>query len=134
MTVSLFALAAAALSQAQAPSGSPVDPAMGVPVASSVEALPEPERDPLRIDIAADPILGLARESAPDDQVCWTGDVTQAKKILWAMLFNTDGNGDHWLDEGATITGSAGQTIEVEYSVTGEGGPTPRALSVPVCP
>ena len=68
MTVSLFALAAAALSQAQAPSGSPVDPAMGVPVASPVEALPEPERDPLRIDIAADPILGLARESAPDDQ------------------------------------------------------------------
>ena len=41
---------------------------MGVPVASSVEALPEPERDPLRIDMAADPILGLARESAPDDQ------------------------------------------------------------------
>jgi hypothetical protein len=73
-------------------------------------------------------------ESAPDDKLCYTGDATQAKKILWAMLGNTDGNGDHWLDDGATVTGSAGKTIEVEYSVTGEGGSTPRSLSVSVCP
>jgi hypothetical protein len=73
-------------------------------------------------------------ESAPDDMLCYTGDATQAKKILWTMLANTDGNGDHWLDEGATITGSTGQTLEADWSVTGEGGSTPRALSVPVCP
>lgn len=71
-------------------------------------------------------------ESAPDKGVCYTGDATKAKKILWAMLSNTDGNGDHWLDEGATITARGGK-LEVKYSVTGEGGSTPRALSVPVC-
>lgn len=73
-------------------------------------------------------------ESAPDDKLCYSGDTAKAKKILWAMLGNTDGNGDHYLDEGATVTGSAGKTIEVEWSVTGEGGSTPRSLSVPVCP
>jgi hypothetical protein len=71
-------------------------------------------------------------QSAPDT-VCYTGDVTKAKKILWAMLGNTDGNGDHWLDEGATITARNGNALEVRYSVTGEGGSQPRSLSVPVC-
>jgi len=70
--------------------------------------------------------------SAPD-QVCYTGDVATAKKILFAMLDNTNGNGDHWLDDGAKITGSSGKTLRVAYSVTGEGGSNPRALSVPVC-
>jgi hypothetical protein len=73
-------------------------------------------------------------ESAPDDKLCYTGDTTKAKKIIWTMLGNTDGNGDHWLDEGATVTGSSGKTINVAWSVTGEGGSTPRSLSVPVCP
>lgn len=70
-------------------------------------------------------------ESAPDT-VCYTGDATKAKKLLWAMLGNTDGNGDHWLDEGATITARSGK-LDVKYSVTGEGGSQPRSLSVPVC-
>lgn len=73
-------------------------------------------------------------ESAPDDKLCYSGDTAKAKKVIWAMLGNTDGNGDHWLDEGATVTGSAGKTIKVEWSVTGEGGSNPRELSVPVCP
>jgi hypothetical protein len=73
-------------------------------------------------------------ESAPDSGVCYKGDATKAKKILWAMLGNTDGNGDHWLDEGATIESRAGGKLEVEYSVTGEGGSTPRSLDVKVCP
>jgi len=73
-------------------------------------------------------------ESAPDDKTCYSGDTAKAKKIIWAMLGNTDGNGDHWLDEGATVTGSAGKTIKVAWSVTGEGGSSPRELSVPVCP
>lgn len=73
-------------------------------------------------------------ESVPDDALCYTGDTVKAKKIVWAMLGNTDGNGDHWLDEGATVTGSAGKTIRAEWSVTGEGGSTPRELRVPVCP
>lgn len=71
-------------------------------------------------------------DSAPGS-VCYTGDVTKAKKILWAMLGNTDGNGDHYLDEGAKISSRPSNGLEVEYSVTGEGGSTPRALSVPVC-
>lgn len=71
-------------------------------------------------------------ESAPDS-VCYTGDATKAKKILFAMLGNTDGNGDHYLDEGATITSRAGNALQVKYSVTGEGGSTPRSLAVPVC-
>lgn len=70
-------------------------------------------------------------ESAPDT-VCYSGDATKAKKILWAMLGNTDGNGDHWLDEGAAITARSG-ALEVKYSVTGEGGSQPRKLSVPQC-
>jgi hypothetical protein len=71
-------------------------------------------------------------ESVPDKGTCFTGDSTKAKKILFAMLANTDGNGDHWLDEGATITLRAGK-LEVKYSVTGEGGSNPRALTVPAC-
>jgi hypothetical protein len=71
-------------------------------------------------------------DSAPAS-VCYTGDVTKAKKILWAMLGNTDGNGDHYLDDGAKISSRAANALHVEYSVTGEGGSNPRALSVPVC-
>jgi hypothetical protein len=67
------------------------------------------------------------------DSLCYTGDPTAAKKILWTMLGNTDGNGDHWLDEGATIKVGAAQALRVEFSVTGEGGSSPRELDVPVC-
>ncbi len=71
-------------------------------------------------------------DDAPDS-VCYTGDATAAKKILWTMLGNTDGNGDHWLDEGATIKAGAAQSLRVDFSVTGEGGSSPRELDVPMC-
>ncbi|MBS2011724.1 MAG: hypothetical protein JST00_02325 [Deltaproteobacteria bacterium] len=84
-------------------------------------------------DIDLDNLVPDGSESAPDG-VCYTGDATRAKKILWAMLGNTDGNGDHWLDEGATIAARAGGALRVDYRVTGEGGSTPRSLDVPRCP
>jgi adhesin transport system outer membrane protein len=63
MLVSLFALSTA-LAQAQ-PSGSPLaPPPTAIPVSPQVQDLPQPTRDPLRIDRNADPVLGLARNSA----------------------------------------------------------------------
>ena len=49
------------------------------------------------------------------------------------MLANTDGNGDHWLDDGARVTADASGTIQVRWSTTGEGGSVPHSLDVPTC-
>lgn len=78
-------------------------------------------------------ILPDADNDQAPDSLCYTGEPTAAKKILWAMLGNTDGNGDHWLDEGATIKTGAARALRVEFSVTGEGGSSPRELDVPAC-
>ena len=55
--VSLIAIAAAALAQ------NPLQSTPAPPTAPAVEQLPEPTRDPLRINPANDPILGLSRSS-----------------------------------------------------------------------
>lgn len=65
--------------------------------------------------------------------VCYRGDVATVKKILWSMLGNTDGNGDHWLDDGAKIKSAAQRKLVVDFSVTGEGGSTPHTLDVVPC-
>lgn len=64
------------MAQAQTPAGSPLAPAVPIPVAPQVRDLPEPTRDPLRIDRNADPVLGLARTSAPD--AAFVGLIQQA--------------------------------------------------------
>jgi hypothetical protein len=85
-----------------------------------------------KTDIDIDNLVDDDSESAPDT-VCYTGDVAGAKKILSVMLGNTDGNGDHFLDEGATITAGKSNALKVQYSVTGEGGSVPRSLTVSLC-
>jgi hypothetical protein len=65
-------------------------------------------------------------DSSPDT-LCYSGDTTTAKKILWSMLGNTDGNGDHWLDEGAKITGGAARrSTSSTASRTKAGAPRKR--------
>lgn len=86
-----------------------------------------------RTDLDIEYLASEDSESVPDQGVCYTGDATAAKKIFWTMLSNTDGNGDHWLDEGAQIKIGAAGTLELAWSVTGEGGSSPRSMSVPVC-
>jgi hypothetical protein len=73
-------------------------------------------------------------DAAPDT-LCYKGAVSGVKKILSAMLVNTDGNGDHYLDDGYKIE-KVGSTPElrVTFSVTGEGGSMEHELSVPRCP
>ncbi len=70
-------------------------------------------------------------DEAPES-VCYRGDVDAVKKILWTMLANTDGNGDHWLDEGAQVHGEERRLV-VDFSVTGEGGPEGYKLDVVPC-
>ncbi|MFO0676230.1 MAG: hypothetical protein U0169_06830 [Polyangiaceae bacterium] len=83
------------------------------------------------VDIAT--ILPESDTSAPDT-LCYRGPAADAKKILERMLLNTDGNGDHFLDEGYTLTVSRSTSIvEVRFSVTGEGGSEDKSLSVPPC-
>lgn len=86
-----------------------------------------------KTDLDLDRLLPEDDTDDAPDTLCYTGDATSAKKILWSMLGNTDGNGDHWLDEGATIEANAAKTLTVAYSVTGEGGSQPRSLAVPLC-
>jgi len=52
---------------------------------------------------------------------------------LNAVLANTDGNGDHYLDEGATITLQKDGELDVDCTIVNEGGPRSRFVSAHVC-
>lgn len=67
MSVWVVVMGAAVLAQATAPSEAPPAPSPNFPVTPQVDELPTPIRDPLRMDLGADPVLGLARESTADD-------------------------------------------------------------------
>jgi len=85
-------------------------------------------------DIDIDRLLPHSDETAPN-AMCYRGTVSDAKKILTAMLLNTDGNGDHWLDAGYRLTTErASSAIKVSFTVIGEGGPEDFELAVPKCP
>src|SRR3546814_11031960 len=58
-------MGAVALAQSVSPLTAPAPPSF--PVAQPVEDLPAPSRDPLGIDLSADPVLALARDAAADD-------------------------------------------------------------------
>src|SRR3546814_12501067 len=63
MSFMLLAFLAAALAQAQGGA-----PPAEEPVAQGLKQLPAPTRDPLRIDMANDPILSLARRSIDEGE------------------------------------------------------------------
>lgn len=58
-------MGAVAVAQSGSPLTAPAPPSF--PVAQPVEDLPAPSRDPLGIDLGADPVLALARDAAADD-------------------------------------------------------------------
>lgn len=84
-----------------------------------------------KIDIAY--LLPESDTTAPNE-LCYKGGVTGVKKILNAMLANTDGNGDHWLGEDTSIESGSGGKLVVSWTTIGEGGEEPHELDVPRCP
>ena len=76
----------------------------------------------------------LPDNDAAPNSICYKGAFASVKKIINAMMLNTDGNGDHFLGDERTIetVGTAGE-VHVFYTTTGEGGRRPNELFIPRC-